>query len=279
MGNCIYCGEKAGFLSKRHKECQCKFDIGKSDIISLIKQIGKQKLELSSLKNEIINTAKQSFIDEETLTNLYIQGFELLVDEAFEDGVLSADEEENFLNFMEHFNLSQNVVDKNGYYTKIVKGSVLRDVFNGIIPQRMQITDDLPFNLQKSEQIIWLFTDVKYYEQRTRTQYVGGSRGVSVRLAKGLYYRVGAFKGERIQTSEIRHTDTGLLGVTQKHIYFYGLMTTKIFKVPYSKIVAFQPFEDGIGIQKDAATAKPQSFVTGDGWFTYNLITNLAKAC
>jgi len=30
-------------------------------------------------------------------------------------------------------------------------------------------------------------------------------------------------------------------------------------------------------VQRDAQTAKAQSFQTGDGWFTYNLITNLAQ--
>jgi hypothetical protein len=47
--------------------------------------------------------------------------------------------------------------------------------------------------------------------------------------------------------------------------------------VAYDKIVSFTPYSDGIGIQRDAQTAKPQVFVTGDGWFTYNLIANLAK--
>jgi len=27
----------------------------------------------------------------------------------------------------------------------------------------------------------------------------------------------------------------------------------------------------------DTATAKAQIFVTGDGWFTYNFVTNLAR--
>ena len=42
-------------------------------------------------------------------------------------------------------------------------------------------------------------------------------------------------------------------------------------------IVAFEPYEDGFGIMRDAQTAKPQTFVTGDGWFVYNLATNLAQ--
>jgi hypothetical protein len=37
------------------------------------------------------------------------------------------------------------------------------------------------------------------------------------------------------------------------------------------KIEMIQPFQDGVGIQRDAQTAPPQLFITGDGWFTYNL--------
>ena len=98
---------------------------------------------------------------------------------------------------------------------------------------------------------------------------------MSIRIAKGLYYRIGAFKGEKIQTSEMIHADTGLMGVTNKHIYFVG--SSKRFRIAYNKIVSFEPFSDGIGVQRDAQTAKPQSFSTGDGWFAYNLITNLAQ--
>ena len=63
--------------------------------------------------------------------------------------------------------------------------------------------------------------------------------------------------------------------VKNYHPFFAG--SSKRFRVAYNKIVTFEPFSDGIGIQRDAASAKPQSFETGDGWFTYNLITNLAQ--
>jgi hypothetical protein len=91
---------------------------------------------------------------------------------------------------------------------------------------------------------------------------------------KGLYYRVGAFAGQPVDRTERVHIDTGMVVVTTKHIYFAG--PTKAVRVPYAKIVSFQPFSDGIGIIRDASNAKPQIFVAGDGWFTYNLVTNLA---
>ena len=35
--------------------------------------------------------------------------------------------------------------------------------------------------------------------------------------------------------------------------------------------MSFDPYEDGFGIMRDAQTAKPQTFRTGDGWFACNM--------
>ena len=66
-----------------------------------------------------------------------------------------------------------------------------------------------------------------------------------------------------------------MLGLTTKQIYFSG--SRKRFRVRYDRIVTFDPYDDGSGIMRDAQTAKPQTFRTGDGWFAYNLATNLAQ--
>jgi hypothetical protein len=87
--------------------------------------------------------------------------------------------------------------------------------------------------------------------------------------------RVGAFKGQAIDRTERVRVDTGLLAITNKHIYFTG--PAKSLRLPFAKIVSFQPFNDGVGVIRDTASAKHQIFVTGDRWFTYNLVTNLAQ--
>lgn len=42
-------------------------------------------------------------------------------------------------------------------------------------------------------------------------------------------------------------------------------------------VVPSDPCTDGNCAMRDAETAKPQEFRTGDGWFIYNLVTNLAQ--
>ena len=138
----------------------------------------------------------------------------------------------------------------------------------------MSFDSPLPINLQKGEKVIWAFKGTEYLEDKIRKQFVGGSQGLSFRVAKGVYYKTGAFKGHSVERTERIKSDNGLLAFTNKHIYFSG--NTKSFRVPYAKIVSFEPFSDGIGIMRDAATAKPQIFVTGDGWFTYNLASSIS---
>ena len=74
---------------------------------------------------------------------------------------------------------------------------------------------------------------------------------------------------------ETIHQDTELLGFTTKHIY--SSSPRRKFRIRYDRIVDFEPFSDGLGIMRNAQTAKTQSFRTGDGWFAYNLAVNLAQ--
>ncbi len=94
-------------------------------------------------------------------------------------------------------------------------------------------------------------------------------------MARGLYYRPNTFRSRPIEWEESAHADTGMLGLTTRHIYFAG--SRKRFRVRYDRIVAFDPYDDGFGTMRDAQTARPQSFRTGDGWSAYNLAVNLAQ--
>jgi hypothetical protein len=246
-----------------------------TEMIRLAKEAALGMHPIEGLSNELAGIAENSFISSEQIRETLISGWEQAVSHFLEDGNLEIQEEDRLTSFAEHFALTQEDLDKNGAYTKFVRGAVLRELMEGKIPKRCQPVGALPFNFQRSETLIWIFNNVAYYEDKTRRRYVGGSQGVSFRIAKGLYYRVGSFRGHPVETTERVHVDTGILAVTTKHIYFHG--STKSFRVRFDKIVSFTPYSDGIGIQRDASTAKPQVFVTGDGWFTYNLLVNIAN--
>ena len=155
----------------------------------------------------------------------------------------------------------------------MVKGIILREVMEGITPNRFKIKNQLPVVLQNKETVIWLYNNVCAYEDKVRKHYVGGSSGFSVRIARGVYWRSGAIKGQPVETTETVKIGIGCLIITNKNIFW--ISSSKSIKIPANKIVSIIPRSNGVVLQKDGATAKPISFILDDPWFICNLIRNL----
>ena len=275
MGTCLHCGQPAGFLRSKHPGCAEKYERGWAEMVELARQAALGESTPDDLKAKLARIAESNYIPSSRIREALVSGWEKAVEHFLEDGNLEPTEEQRLTAFKDGLSLVQADLDGQGAYTKLVKASVLRELMEGKIPQRVKVSGNLPFILQKTEQLVWVFPDVTYYEDRTRRQFVGGYQGVSFRIAKGVYYRVGGFRGTPVETTERTHMGTGILGVTNKHIYFSGGMKT--FRIRHDKIISVVPFSDGVGIQRDGATAKPQTFVTGDGWFTYNMLMNVSN--
>ena len=224
---------------------------------------------------ELDNALRRTSMSNTHRRQLLVRAWEEAVEGVIEDGVVSLDEEAALAQYISHFDLTQEELDRNGAQTTLVQASVIRDVTQGIVPQRQTIEGRVPFNLMKSETLVWVIQDVDYLETVVRRERQGSSHGLSIRVARGVYYRPSTFRSRPIEWEETVHADTGLLGLTTKHIYFAG--SRKKFRVRYDRIVSFDPYDDGFGIMRDAQTARPQAFRTGDGWFPYNLAVNLSQ--
>ncbi len=202
------------------------------------------------------------------------ESFDKVITLFLDDNILSIQDEERIVEFMEHFGLNQNDLDRNGSYTKIGQSKVLRQILNGETPTAVYINSGiLPFNLVKGESIIWLFNNVKYHEDTIKRSYQGGSRGVSVRVAKGIYLRGGSYKGKVVESAYLKFIGSGIMAITNKSIYYSS--NEKTFKIPHNKIVGIKPYSDGVQIFKDGTNAKAQYFTQLDGIFAYNLISNI----
>lgn len=275
MGTCKYCKQPAGFLRQKHRECEEKVNGAWAGMLTLVSDAINGRCPLDAVEQKLNDLARSSFIQRDQVRGALIEGWENCVDRFLDDGSLDEGEEAKLVALRDKFALTQGELDRRGAYSKVAKAGVLRDIMNGSLPDRVKIQGQLPFNFQKSETLVWLFNGVAYLEDKTRTQYVGRSSGVSIRIAKGVYYRAGAFQGSPISRTERVQVDTGMLAVTNKHVYFGG--GKKSLRVPYNKIVSFIPYSDGVGIMRDAVNAKQQVLVTGDGWFTYNMLVNLSQ--
>ena len=281
LGNCRYCGKSAGFLRKQHKECAERHDRAMGEMRSACVDAALRGAGLAELEGRIRETAAFADIEmrEYELREVLEKGWRDALEEAVEDRILSIEEKRCLNRYRAQFCLEEARLDVHGQHFQLFKMmNLLRSLTeDGVLPRfdlsavREQF-GRLPFNMMKSEYLVWVFPDVRYFKEVTRREFRGSSMGASVRVAKGVYVRPGSFKGESVESSSMEYQDSGVLGITTKHIYFKG--SGKSFRVRLEKVVSFDPYKDSLHIMRDTASAKPEAFTMGvfDVWFCVNVI-------
>ena len=197
------------------------------------------------------------------------------INEYLSDGIIDRNEEGLINKYLEYTSLAESeALYKSSAFQRVLHSLILRDIQEGKDVNRRFAIDNLPILLGKKEQLLWIFRGVKGYEEKTGRKYVGGSRGVSLRVCKGVYYRVGASKGHSIEYQYQNDLGTGLFIITNKNLYFIG---NKQVKMGISKVLSFTPYNDGIELVKDGANPKPYTFVGFDSWFLVNAMQLLVE--
>src|SRR6266550_3319938 len=89
---------------------------------------------------------------------------------------------------------------------------------------------------------------------KTRTQYVGGSQGLSIPLGHGFRYRVSSFRGHPVQSDVLAQLDQGTLVVTNQRLVFLG--NKREVSTPVGKLIQIEPFSDAIGIAREGKESR-----------------------
>ena len=143
--------------------------------------------------DSLTEALRQSTLYKDEQSMPLVQAWETALEGALEDGLFTLDEENALTRYINHFNLSQSHTDAHGVHTSLIKAAVLREITEGVVPDRQQLSGNVPFNLMKSEKLVWVMDDVDYIETVVRRERRGSSHGLSIRIARGVYYRPSAF--------------------------------------------------------------------------------------
>jgi hypothetical protein len=181
--------------------------------------------DLDSLQRELDQQARYGNIWFDVVEKMLASAWRRVVQEKLQHGLVSPDEEEVLERIADRFGLSDAALDEDGARSRLRFNDVLRQVLTGSPPE---CTEPTPFNLRAKERMVWVFHNVKYYEDRIRHKTLreshGGHGGATVRIARGLYYHAGSFGAKSVGTTteqQIRvYVDSGTLGLTTENLYF-----------------------------------------------------------
>lgn len=134
--------------------------------------------------------------------------------------------------------------------------------------------------LLKGEMAHWSEPAQILEERVVNRRYEGGSQGMSVRIAKGLSYRVGVQKGHLVSDKAVIPVSNGNLIITSQRIIFQG--GTKSINLPLNKLLEFRGADDGLILTDDKGRGRIFQFSDSKNGkiveaIMSNLIRGLAK--
>lgn len=144
----------------------------------------------------------------------------------------------------------------------------LRGLENGSIP--INYSGQSPVILKKDELISIIMENINLQEPRAVRQTNAAYGGPTIRVAKGVSFRMGGTSARSESHEEIRVIDNGKLVLTNKRLIFIG--TKRTVNIDLRKIMAIVPYKDGIESQRENKQ-KPEYF-TGTDKHTINYTIN-----
>lgn len=153
------------------------------------------------------------------------------------DDVVSEDEEDALLNLLDAVGLGDTWTTK---HRDVLFRLAIAKANDG----RLDAIENTHVMTKKNE-VVHLEMTAALMKEMVKREFRGGSRGVSFRIAPGVRYRVGAFRGHSVIVgTELKVADNGVLAVTSSRIVFLG--TRKTMDVPLPKLVGLDVLDDGV---------------------------------
>lgn len=216
------------------------------------------------IKDGTVDADERAFLDrlanttglaKEVRDRIYAQEATSLVrsriDEATSDAELTPEEEQDYQALAKGLGVKLNIDEHSREQLEQMR--LMSRIRYGDLP-----VVDAGLHLQRQE-TCHFSTPATWNEMRSvrvGVNYMGPT--LRIKIAKGVYWRAGQFRGAPITKDMLVKVDTGTLYITSKRVIFSGPMRSN--SVRLDRILDITPYADGVGIQKDAGKSPLYGF-------------------
>ncbi|MSQ17246.1 MAG: hypothetical protein EXR54_06720 [Dehalococcoidia bacterium] len=280
LGRCQACGEKLPFtyrlfkhgrFKKIHEQCYQRVVEERTQAVAEYRRalnaaVADGRISVDE-DTELAGSRHELQLSQAETTSMRLLVYRDLFSQATADRAL--DEKEERLLRQVQLELQLNDTAIQPQLSELARLRFFQQINQGDLPA---VASDIL--LKKAEVAHWQ-SEAEFWEERvTHKGYVGGSHGVSIRVAKGVSYRLGGNRGQLVTEKDIIKVDEGKLVVTNKRVVFNGF--TNSFSIPFSKLINYVVYEDAIQLDKEGKT-KPGYFKLQDPEVVAALISAVAQ--
>ncbi len=129
------------------------------------------------------------------------------------------------------------------------RGVVLASMESGAGPPAVENIGGLPIQKKPGEAFHWACPAAlcRWKARVTRVNYAGPT--VSIRIMKGVRYRLGSFAPQVSKAEYLGTEDAGYLWMSSQRLGFHG--NRKSFAIPWGRVAAFEATPNGLRITKE----------------------------
>lgn len=199
-------------------------------------------------------------------------------DEFLADHILDDREEQNLVLFAARFEIDSEMLAETEEFVRVKLCRHLRQIVEGLEePPFADLVGTLPFAIQTTERLVWIFPEVGYSVQKNTDRRRRAARLLTrMGLHADAYLSPEIVGGLRFGSEVRAERAEGLLAVTNKHLYFDD--GDGGFRIGFGEVDSITMEHGGVSLTLNGWPDLCQYFRTGDGWFGANVIANARAA-
>jgi hypothetical protein len=129
----------------------------------------------------------------------------------------------------------------------------------------------IPGVFAQAGETFYFSSTTSLYAEHTYREYTGASQGISFRIMRGVYYRVGGYRGQAVNRSQMAEDDRGQINLSNRRLLFIG--ARKTLDLDYARITGVTPNGEE-GLQINLSNKPSLHFVCPDAT-TYFMLDRL----
>ena len=221
----------------------------------IVREAAKGKLTDVQM-DEIHARYKQLGLSPDDLRGARADAYSAALKAAESDGMLTAEKEAELGKLQQFLMIPDSEIASQK--KELARRRLLWEVQNGT-PPAIGVPNLI---LQRGETPYWSEPASLFEERVVNRRYEGASQGMSFRIARGVYYRVGAQRGNLIVDKAVLPVSSGAFVITSKRVIFQG--DAKSFALRLDKLLSLNLFRDGIHFSDDKGKPHMVKFADDD---------------
>jgi len=273
MANCIYCGRPAGFLRRRHPACEERHKKVVALMPRFFSEVISSPISAERFSDLLLAATKASFVRPGELKSMCVSGINTAIDTILRERLLTSVEVQRITDLADA--LGAQSPRGLGLDQKLIKLSIVNELYDGKIPDRVSIVGPMPVELGRGESVLWIFNKVLSYRMTPDKK----EEGLSIDPASPIesrYVSPKALDKSHVPKKQLREKADGDLVVTNRNIYFLPNPDSHI-RIPISRIFSLRPYAEGFYVACRPVKERSRAFLLDDPWFATNVIGRLAQ--